>query len=121
MYALHSSPKQAGLHKAAGFVAIAILSTLLGFLLSAPPARAAQTAEQFVTAGVEKGSAILNDRRLSADERRERFRSFLLSITDPRRVALFTLGSYARGASVDQLDAYIASFSDFLVAVYQKG
>jgi phospholipid transport system substrate-binding protein len=121
MYAIHSSPRQAGWHKAAGFAAIAILSTLLGFLLSAPSARAADTAESFVAASVEKGTAILNDRTFKANERQERFRGFLISITDPKRIAIFTLGSYARSASGGQLDDYVASFTDFLTAVYQKG
>jgi phospholipid transport system substrate-binding protein len=121
MYALHCSPRQARWNRGVGFLAIALVATLLGFLLSAPPARAAQTAEQFVTASVEKGSIILNDRTLKAEERQEHFRRFLLSITDPRRVAIFTLGPYARSASTAQLDAYVESFTDYLVAVYQKG
>jgi len=121
MYGFHFSPRRAGWPKAATFIAVAIVSTLLGFLLSAPPARAAETAEQFVTGNVEKGMAILNDGALKADERQERFRNFLLSITDAKRVAIFTLGSYARGASQAQLNDYVASFADFLTAVYQKG
>jgi ABC-type transporter MlaC component len=121
MYAIHCSSRQAAWHKTAGFFAIAILSTLLGFLLSAPPARAAGTAENFVAASVEKATTILNDRTLKADERQERFRGFLLSISDPKRIAIFTLGTYARDASQAQLEDYVASFTDFVTAVYKRG
>src|ERR1700753_2280149 len=97
MYALHCSPRQTRWNRAAGFIAIALLSMLLGYLSFAPPAQAAaQTPEDFISAGVEKGVAILNDSTLSADERQQRFRNFLLSITDAKRIAVFTLGSYAR-------------------------
>lgn len=108
-------------HRAAGFVAIVVISTLLGFLLSAPPARAAETAEVFVTTNVEKGTAILNNVSLNAGERQERFRTFVLSITDAKRVAIFTLGPYARGASGSQLDEYVQSFTDYLTAIYERG
>ena len=121
MYALHCSPRQTRWNKAAGFLAIALLSMLLGFLSFAPPANAAQTPEDFVSSGVEKGTAILNDRTLSAAERQQRFRDFLLSIADAKRIAMFTLGSYGRDASEKQLEAYVASFTDFITAVYQKG
>jgi len=121
MYATQPSAQHAGRHRVAGFIAIAIVSILLGFVFSAPPARAAETAESFVSASVEKGTAILNNRTLSADERQQRFRDFLLSITDPKRIAIFTLGTYARSTPETQLNAYIASFTDFATAVYQKG
>ena len=121
MYALHCSPRQTRWNRAAGFIAIALLSMLLGYLWFAPPAQAAETPERFVAANVEKGSAILNDRTLNADERQQRFRDFMLSITDAKRIAIFTLGSYARIASEKQLDVYVGSFTDFATAVYQRG
>ena len=121
MYAIQCSSRQAAWRKTAGFAAIAILSTLLGFLLSAPPARAAGAAENFVSSSVEKATAILNDPTLRSDERQERFRGFLLSISDPKRIAIFTLGTYARDASQAQLEDYVASFTDFVTAVYKKG
>ena len=121
MYALHCSPRQTRWNRAAGFIAIALLSMLLGYLSFAPPAQAAETPEHFVTASVEKGTAILNDRTLNADERQQRFRDLLLSITDAKRIAMFTLGPYARNASEKQLGVYVGSFADFVTAVYQKG
>jgi phospholipid transport system substrate-binding protein len=108
-------------HRVASFVAAVFISFLLGFLLTAPPARAAETAESFVTANVEKGTAILNDTTLSDGERQERFRTFVLSLTDVKRVAIFTLGPYARGESGSQLDDYVHAFTDYLAAVYERG
>ena len=105
----------------AGFVAIAVVSSLLGFLFLAPPARAAETAESFVAAHMQEGTAILNDTTLPASVRQERFRSFVLSITDPKRIAVFTLGPYARGASEEQLDEYVRSYTEFLAALYEDG
>ena len=85
MYAPHPSPQHTGRHRVAGFIAIAIVSLLLGFVFSAPAARAAETAETFVSTSVEKGTAILNNRALSVEERQQRFRDFVLSITDAKQ------------------------------------
>jgi|SRR5579871_1200413 len=121
MYALHCSPRQTRWNRAAGFIAIALLSMLLGYLSFAPPAQAAETPEHFVSASVEKGTAILNDRTLNAEERQQRFHDLLLSITDAKRIAMFTLGPYARNASEKQLGVYVGTFTEFVTAVYQKG
>jgi phospholipid transport system substrate-binding protein len=83
-------------------------------------ARAADSPATFVETSIEKGNAVLNDRLLNADQRQSQFRDFLLSITDTRRVALFTLGSYARGASEADIANFVAAFTDFVTAVYQR-
>jgi phospholipid transport system substrate-binding protein len=89
--------------------------------LAASNAPAANSAETFVRSGIERSYAILNDDSLSGSARQEQFRTLLLSIVDVRRVALFTLGPYARNASQSDLDTFERAFSDFLTVVYQRG
>jgi phospholipid transport system substrate-binding protein len=101
---------------------------LLGALaLSFPfasPARkayaAANLAEQFIGSNIQSGFDILNDRSLSGAERSHRFASFLLGLTDLRRVALFLLGRYAASTSPADLDAYVAVYQDYILSVYQS-
>jgi len=81
-------------------------------------ARAANEAEAFVRSNIDKSYAILNRH---ASNRQAEFRALLLSIVDTRRIALFTLGPYARGQSQPELDAFIAAFTDYLIAVYERG
>jgi len=81
-------------------------------------ARAADEAEAFIRSNIDKSYAILNR---DASNRQAKFRALLLSIVDTRRIALFTLGPYARGQSQPELDAFIVAFTDYLVAVYKRG
>lgn len=81
---------------------------------------AANPAEEFIGSNIQTGFDILNDRNLSADERSRRFASFLLGLTDLRRVALFLLGRYAAQASPADLDAYVAAYQDYVLSVYQS-
>jgi phospholipid transport system substrate-binding protein len=83
-------------------------------------ARAATPAETFVAANIQAGFNILNDKTLDAPARRGRFAAFLLALTDMRRVALFLLGPAAQTASPADLDAYLAAYQDFIMAVYQS-
>jgi ABC-type transporter MlaC component len=101
-----------------GFVFLAIAASVLTFSLEA---RASDTAASFVETSVEKGNAILTDPMLDAGERQGQFRDFLRSITDTKRTGLFTLGSYARGASEPDLAGFDTAFTNFITAVYQRG
>jgi phospholipid transport system substrate-binding protein len=101
-------------HVFAGVLALLVAIGISG-------ARAANPAESFVQSGIERSYAILNDDSLSGTARQEQFRALLLSIVDIRRVALFTLGPYARNASQGDLDAFQRAFADFLTVVYQRG
>ena len=85
----------------------------------ATDALAANAAEDFVSSNIQAGFDILNDRNASPAERRDRFASFLLGLTDARRVALFLLGRYAEGASPEDLDAYVAAYQDYVLSIYQ--
>jgi len=84
------------------------------------PAWAANAAEDFVSASILKGFDILNDSGASPAERRQRFATFLLGLTDVRRVALFLLGPYAAKADAADLDSYVAAYRDYVMSVYQS-
>src|ERR1700759_3661893 len=88
--------------------------------VSAIPAFAANAAEDFVSANIQAGFDILNDKALNAAERKTRFASFLLGLTDVKRVALFLLGKYAATTSPADIDAYISAYQDYVLAVYQS-
>jgi phospholipid transport system substrate-binding protein len=93
-------------------------------IMFAPPficgAMAANTAEDFVNGNIQAGFDILNDQGASPDARRKRFASFLLGLTDMKRVALFLLGRYAAGAPQADLDAYVVAYQLYVTAMYQS-
>ena len=93
----------------------------LGMLGAAPGAYAANPAESFVQANVDRSFAILNDSTSDAGERQRQFRALLLSIVDVRRVALFTLGPYARGAAPASMETFELAFANLLTEVYLRG
>ena len=90
----------------------------------APPAisdtRPTNEAETFVQSNIDEGYAILNDHALNADQRRIQFRDFLLSIMDARRIAMFTLGGYARDASDSDIGNFVEAYTSFVTALYQS-
>jgi phospholipid transport system substrate-binding protein len=98
-------------------VAVAALATTL---FCAPGAFAVTQAEGFVQQNIDKGYTILNDSSLPAGQRHLQFRNFMLGLTDTNRVALFTLGQYANGASKTDLDAFEIGFSDFELTTYES-
>jgi len=102
-------------------VVAGLLALVAVAALAVSDARAASPAESFVQTNIERTYAILNDDTLDASQRREQFRAFLHSIVDIDRVALFTLGPYARNAPPGDLDTFERSFTDFLTVVYQRG
>jgi len=83
-------------------------------------AQSAPSAEEYVRANVQKGLTILNDHGLPDARRRAQFRDFLTSLTDIRRIALFTLGPARRTATPQQVDAFVNSFRNYAVAVYES-
>src|SRR5215469_7479043 len=84
-------------------VAMRILSPYLfaALLVALQPSvgHAAAPAEIFVQQNIDEGYTILNDGTLSAPERGEKLHALLLRIIDGKRIALFTLGVYARDSS----------------------
>jgi phospholipid transport system substrate-binding protein len=99
-------------------VTVALIASLF-VLPDISPAAAAVPAENFISDNIQKSLHILNDPGLSDAERSEDFEQLLLGLTDMRRVALFTLGQYAEGASPDALDDFAAAFQNYSVAVYR--
>ena len=69
---------------------------------------------------IHKGLDLLNNHALSTEQRRAQFETFLLGLTDMKRIADFTLGQYRRGASPADLAAFDAAFQNYAVAVYQS-
>lgn len=97
-----------------GAIAMAVL-----FLMPAPAA-ASTPAETFVQENVQRGLGILNNHSIPDSQRRAEFRDFLTSLTDIRRIALFTLGSARRSAAPAELDSFVNAFRDYAVAVYES-
>ena len=90
-------------------------------LIAAQQASAAATpAEAFVSSNVDRGLSILNNGSLSTEQKRQQFERFLLSLTDMKRIAMFTLGQYRRGAPEGDLEAFASAFQNYAVAVYQS-
>lgn len=93
---------------------------LAGMVLLAAPAQAANPAESFVTANIDRGLQILNNRSLSEGQKTAQFQSFLESLTDVNRIAKFTLGAARRGASDQDIAAFNSAFKAYAEAVYQS-
>ena len=92
---------------------------MLALGLFAPPAAAATPAETYVQVNVQKGLTILNNKTISAKDKSAQFRTFLLSLTDLRRIALYTLGPAKRTATPAEQDQFTDAFRDFAFAVYE--
>ncbi len=97
------------------------LSFFLGMLMFSLEAHAENPAETFVEECIQKGSAILDDKSLGTSERDRVFRDFVLSITDMKRVALFTLGSYAKDAPEADVARFVAAFTELDIVLYRNG
>jgi phospholipid transport system substrate-binding protein len=83
-----------------------------------PRAEASPAAEAFVRTNVDHGLQILNNPNLSKAQRQEQFRGFLTTLTDLRRIALYTLGPARRGTTPAELDAFVDAFRNYAFAVY---
>ena len=83
-------------------------------------AHAATPAETLVSDNIQKGLQILNDGQLSPGDRAAHFETFLLGVTDLKRVSNFVLGTYGAKASQADRDAFAGSFQNYAVAVYQS-
>jgi len=97
--------------------AVAVLCTML----MASESLASPGTEAFIQQNFDKGFTILNSQTLSDAQRREQFRALLLELAASRRIALFTLGSYAASAAPPTVDAFVESFTNYSISVYEKG
>lgn len=105
---------------AAQLLAVAVLAAVIAAPAQPALAQSGNAAEAFVQENVNRGYQILNNQGLSAEERREQFRSFLLNLTDLHRIAMFTLGQYANSASPADVQAFDKAFEDYAVSVYES-
>ncbi|MBI3677591.1 MAG: ABC transporter substrate-binding protein [Proteobacteria bacterium] len=96
------------------------LTAALALSLSGSPAKAANPAEAYVQANVQRGLTILSDKNQSKEQMRQKFRNFLESLTSIRRIAVFTLGPTVRTAPSSDVDAFVVAFRDYADAVYES-
>lgn len=75
-------------------------------------------AESFVEQRLKVGYAILTDQTLTEEQRRMKFRDFVLSATDMQRIALFTLGFYAGKSNAVDLKRFENTYMEHAVVVY---
>jgi len=83
-------------------------------------ASAAVPAEDFVSRNIQAGLGILSNAQLSPDQRRSQFEKLLLSITDLKRIAVFTLGNYGKSAAAADVDAFTTAFQTYALSVYRS-
>ena len=105
--------------KAATFGAVISAAACIGFAGAITSrAQASPAAEVYVQNNVQRGLQILNNTALPRQQRQEQFRNFLLTLTDLRRIALYTLGPARRTATAAEQDAFTEAFRDYAFAVY---
>jgi phospholipid transport system substrate-binding protein len=88
----------------------------LGASFLSTPAAASPETEAFVQQTVDEGYQILNS---SSADRSTAFRDFMLSLTDMRRIATFTLGQYVNRASEEEVNDFVDAFTEFATTVYE--
>jgi ABC-type transporter MlaC component len=121
---LVAAKRRAGPRRAAR-VAAAVLTAAFAFFagsclnFDSARAAAATPVEDFVQQNVDKGYVLLKDKSLSGAERHAQFHAFMLSISDMRRIGIFTLGKYANGLSKADTEAFAAAFTDYAIPVYE--
>jgi phospholipid transport system substrate-binding protein len=100
-------------------LALTVMFALLPAAIQ-PALAAGNVAESYVSDNIHKGLEILNNKTLPKTQREQQFEVFLLNLTDMKRIAMFTLGQYRRGASQGDQDAFAAAFQNYATAVYQS-
>ena len=88
----------------------ALMGLTVAFALALPAATpafaAGNVAESYVSDNIHKGLEILNNKSLPRAQKEQQFEVFLLGLTDMKRIAMFTLGQYRRGASQERADTW---------------
>ncbi|HEY7978643.1 MAG TPA: ABC transporter substrate-binding protein [Rhizomicrobium sp.] len=102
-----------------GGIRLLALAAIVAIAMPFAAARGATPAEDFVQANVQKGLTILNSGG-SKEQKREQFRSFLLGLTDLKRVADYTLGPVKNSTSPADLAAFEDAFREYAFAVYES-
>jgi phospholipid transport system substrate-binding protein len=97
----------------------ALAAAAVAFGVAVAPAMAASPPEDYIQANVNRGLQILNNDGLSKDQKLAQFRSFLLTLTDLKRIAVYTLGPVKNTASPADLAAFEDAFREYAFAVYE--
>ena len=92
-------------------------SAVLAF--TAMPAFADATTEEYVRTNANDVLASLNAPGLSASERRDQFQTYMDEFTNLDAVAKFVIGKYAKRFSPEEMDAYLETFRDYALVVYE--
>lgn len=87
--------------------------------ISAAPAFADADSEAYVQSNADDVLASLNAPELTPAERRTRFQTYMDKFTNIDVVAKFVIGSYAKKFSDEEMEAYLASFRAYALAVYE--
>ena len=95
-----------------------ILSSAL-LAITAMPAFADATTEEYVRTNANDVLASLNAPGLSTDERRVQFQGYMDEFTNLDAVAKFVIGKYAKRFTPEEMDAYLATFRSYALAVYE--
>lgn len=96
------------------------LGLVLALPLLANAAAADDETEAFIRGLGDTAVNQLTDPILSESDRRERFRSLLLSHFDVPSIGKYVLGRYWRSATPEEQTEYLALFENYLVASYAR-
>ena len=100
--------------------AVIVVAVTSAAIVPASASHATTPAESLISDNIQKGLGILNNTQLTQVQRGAQFETFLLSVTDLRRVSTFVLGPYGPRASQAQRDDFAAAFQNYAVAVYRS-
>jgi len=95
-----------------------ILSAAM-MLMAAAPAFADAKTEEYVRTNANDVLASLNAPDVTADERRQKFQTYMDEFANLDAVAKFAIGKYSKRFSEEELDAYIVAFRAYALAVYE--
>lgn len=95
-----------------------ILSSAL-LAITAMPAFADATTEEYVRTNANDVLASLNAPGLTSDERRAKFQGYMDEFTNLDAVAKFVIGKYAKRFTPEEMDAYLITFRSYALAVYE--
>lgn len=98
------------------------VACLLALLIigSAHAAERDLAAESFIQAVSDSTYDVLNDPGLSLDARKSAFHDIVLEVLDFKRIGLFTLASYRRRVSQEQVAEFLDAFDDYAIAIYEN-
>ncbi len=89
-------------------------------LMIAPNSFADVKTEAYVQENASEVLASLNDPSLDAEERTEKFNTYMDEFTDMTAVSNFAIGKYARRFTEDELARYRKVFREYALAVYEN-